>query len=165
MEKKWQFLAHWGGTGSLVTNINAKDNILEIEQSKEYIIKFSSQKAVVDINEISEIVAKQKWLNGTFLSEKDFKKKIRNLLEQERTFWKKAVDTKKEYAPDDEREIMISKEGLAATESLLGNTAEGIRILNETLDFFKRTTKDDSESVANVYVYLCLAYEKADRLS
>ena len=37
MEKKWQFLAHWGGTGSLVTNINAKDNILEIEQSKEYI--------------------------------------------------------------------------------------------------------------------------------
>lgn len=116
-------------------------------------------------NEISEIVAKQKRLNGTFLSEKDFKKKIRNLLEQERTFWKKAVDTKKEYAPDDEREIMISKEGLAATESLLGNTAEGIRILNETLDFFKRTTKDDSESVANVYVYLCLAYEKADRLS
>ena len=61
MEKKWQFLAHWGGTGSLVTNINAKDNILEIEQSKEYIIKFSSQKAVVDINEISEIVTVKKF--------------------------------------------------------------------------------------------------------
>ena len=61
MDKKWQFLAHCGGTGSLVTNINAKDNILEIEQSKEYIIKFSSQKAVVDINEISEIVTVKKF--------------------------------------------------------------------------------------------------------
>lgn len=61
MEKKWKFIANWGGTGHLVTNITAKDNILEIEQSKEYIFKLSSQRAVVDINEISEILQKKKY--------------------------------------------------------------------------------------------------------
>lgn len=60
MEQNWEFTANWGGTGKLVTTIHAVDNILDIEQSKVYIFKFGSQKAKIDINEISEIITKKK---------------------------------------------------------------------------------------------------------
>ena len=59
--KKWKFVTRWGGTGQLVTEVEAEGNVLKIEQYKQYIFKWGRQSAVVNINDISEIISKKKF--------------------------------------------------------------------------------------------------------
>jgi len=58
--KEWCFKADWGGTGYKITNVIANGPTMEIEQYKQYILKFGKQKATVDAREITDVHVQKK---------------------------------------------------------------------------------------------------------
>ncbi len=97
------------------------------------------------------------------LSEEMINGKCIRLLGAERRYWQMAVETKSKAAPDDVQEIMVSKKGLACVEALRGNTEKAMLLIDEVMEFYKKTTGEDSENAAHVYDVMCLIYENAER--
>ena len=88
-------------------------------------------------------------------------KKVIQYINLECTYWQKAVAAKEHYNPKDGNDMMVSNSYLACAYAML-QSKEAIPLINSVLDYYIRTTDENSVHVANTYNLMCIIYEKLE---
>lgn len=141
------------------------NEVLRLENEAEQWIRKGNPYRLGNIYDVKANLYAYKWKKAyedwkKNSTNKELESQVYEYLMCEWKHWDKAVRMKEDYCPDQKNEIMLSKAYRACSGAFIGKYTEAKKDIQEVLEFYQKTTQENSIELGNTYSKMCLIYEK-----